>query len=244
MITSSPDRLRIARRLAFLAAAMPLVAGIAPRVDAADLGPGRRPYPTFERSTTSSYDEPAMRPGIWPGFYAGINGGYAWGSLDPFGRSDGVDLDSGTLGGHVGYNLQLDRFVIGAEGDLGWRWASGSRSYADPAHLDGEASLLSSLRLRAGFAFDNVLVYGTGGVAFGRFETDLTSLAGLASTSETFAGYVFGGGLEMKITSSLSGRVEALHYGFDDKTFDFSGGAMRSDLSTSTIRAGISYHFN
>jgi outer membrane immunogenic protein len=214
--------------------------GASPQPRLAWLGTDRT---TFERST-GAYPAYGTRPGIWTGFYAGLDGGYAWAGAEPLDSSPAIDLDSAYAGGHLGYNWQWRSLVLGAEADAGWRWGEGGRTNADGSRLDVQASLLSSFRLRAGFAYDNLLVYATGGLALGQFEADLAAGTTLAGASETFAGWVVGGGLEMKLTPQMSGRVEALHYGFDDKSFGFSGGILRSDLSTTTVRAGISYHFN
>ena len=52
---------------------------------------------------------------------------------------------------------------------------------------------VSTVRSRLGFAFDRVLVYGTGGVA------------------RTHVGWTAGGGIEAAITSNLSAKVEYLY---------------------------------
>lgn len=205
-----------------------------------------RDQPTFERSTAPPDQTrygPAIAARTWSGLYVGINGGYTWASNEPIGSFDKTAFSGGNLGGHLGYNWQMGRLVLGAEADIAGAWASGSRSFADASHFRSETNALSSLRLRTGLAFDNALVYATGGIAFGSFDSSLTTLGGSASSRDWLAGYAIGGGLEMKLTSSLSGRVEALYFGFDDKALNFGGGSLKSDLSTTTVRAGITYHF-
>ncbi len=65
-----------------------------------------------------------------------------------------LDNNSGVLAGiHLGYNWQDESRVFGIEGDADW---------ADSSFRD----YLASVRLRLGHAFDNILVYGTAGVAF------------------------------------------------------------------------------
>lgn len=186
----------------------------------------------------------AWRPGIWDGLYAGLDAGLAWGHAGPAYRYDSVDLYGGLLGGHIGYNWQHGAIVLGLETDAAWSDADGGRWQGNGDWLGMRNSWLSSLRLRAGVTVGSALLYATGGVALGGFEGELASVGGLSSNSETRLGYVLGGGIEMKLTQSLSGRLEALHYGFNDKTFEFATGDLRADLSATTIRAGLTYHFS
>lgn len=184
-----------------------------------------------------------VRPGIWQGLYLGGHGGFGFGSMAPNGAADSVDLAGAQLGLHAGYNAQIGSSVLGLEFDGTWSDISGTRSFAGPVDVHGHASWLSSLRLRAGYAIDNMLIYATGGVALGGFDATIAA-GGIPDTaSRTAFGYVVGGGFEMKFNPNWSGRVEALYYGFDSKTFDFSGGGLPIDTGIGTIRAGITYHF-
>lgn len=199
--------------------------------------------PALERSSRQ-HPMDAWRPGIWDGLYGGINGGFGWGRAEPAYRYDSIELDGGLLGGHVGYNWQRGNLVLGLETDAAWSGADGSRLHGNGDRLDIRNSWLSSLRLRAGVNFGNTLVYATGGMALGGFDSDLATLTSLTRNSDMLLGYVVGGGIEMKITGNISGRIEALHYGFNDKSFEFAAGDLRADLSTTTVRAGLTYHFN
>ena len=82
---------------------------------AADL-PSRAPPPVYV---------PPAPIFTWTGFYIGGQIGYGWGQNkgnfgDNFGDFDTFSYNtSGVIGGaHVGYNLQLNQFVIGLEGDV------------------------------------------------------------------------------------------------------------------------------
>ena len=85
-------------------------------------------------------------PHSWTGFYGGLNAG---------GASGGV-----TGGGQAGTNWQFGRAVIGVEGDFGRKGGSS----LDPGQA---GSWEGSARGRAGIASDQLLIYGTGGAAFG-----------------------------------------------------------------------------
>src|ERR1039457_3631599 len=73
----------------------------------------------------SYYKAPSELPFSWTGFYAGINGGYAWGQSswsDPaVGASSGkFDTSGGLVGGQLGYNWQTGPVVLGIETDADW----------------------------------------------------------------------------------------------------------------------------
>ncbi len=187
---------------------------------------------------------PMARPGIWQGLYVGGHGGYVTGSATPTNGYDTVDFTGGAFGVHVGYNAQMGNVVIGLEGDGTWSNGSGSRAFSGPAFVQADLNWTSSLRLRAGYAVNNVLFYGTGGLAFGNFGIGVGTTDVASSISQTSLGYVVGGGIEMKFHQNLSGRVEALYYGFNDKTYDFATGSVPVDLNATTIRAGLTYHFD
>ena len=191
-----------------------------------------------------SHDEHGEQPGIWQGLYLGGNVGYVIGSATPAGSYDNVDFSGAGYGLHGGYNVQRDHWVVGLEFDGNWSNAQGSRSFTDPATVDARMNWNNSLRLRAGYTFSNVLIYATGGGAFGNFDLSLSTPAVSSSINQTSFGYVVGGGIEMKFARNWSGRVEALHYGFGDKSYGFATGTVPVDLGVTTVRAGLSYHFN
>ena len=84
----------------------------------------------------------------------------------------------GILGGvHIGYNYQVSQFVFGLEGDV--NGSSQSASGIDPFDYAGlvdygiRKNIDASIRGRIGYAFDRVLIYATGGGAYGNFHTNL-----------------------------------------------------------------------
>ncbi len=143
----------------------------------------------------------------WSGPYLGVQGGYGWRNLK-LGASDelvyqvsslyvpqrGVVVVPGTIvsvpaasaskggwsyGGQLGYDFQLDRMVLGLEGDLAFGSQSVSLGYSQgllstaltpPTSVtvsrSARASLAWSVRARAGYAVsDSLLLYATGGLA-------------------------------------------------------------------------------
>jgi outer membrane immunogenic protein len=135
---------------------------------------------------------------------------------------------SATGGGFVGYRIQFGTMVAGIEGDLNAKSASSSYTLSDSNAFRAETFSGSvkqgadgSIRGRFGFLVTpSVLVYGTGGVAFGSVsgsfgysahEIDGVGTAyatGGGSWSTTRSGATGGAGVEALITQSLTLRLE------------------------------------
>jgi outer membrane immunogenic protein len=189
--------------------------------------------------------EPANLPSIWAGAYVGAHGGMGWG------KTDIRDVDAGnipTRGGlaglHAGYNWQNGAYVIGLEGDISGHWSDGSRGFVSGISASASSDWSSSLRGRLGYSVSNVLVFGTGGVAFANRDLIVTDGVTTVSSSDTQVGYVIGAGLEMKLSPLMSLRGEVLHYGFAEKDFDFPAGRVPVRSDETVVRAGLSMHFN
>jgi len=182
---------------------------------------------------------------IWSGLYVGGNFGYDWGGTTPNGISTDRIKGSGALGGlHAGYNFQFDRFVTGFEVDLSFGNESGSAVYANGVSAASELNWLSSARLRAGYSFDSLMLYATGGVAFADLNIRTAAGGVTSNTSEVMTGWVLGAGVETKLTQNISARLEALHYRFGDERFGTSAGVLSVDKDITTVRAGLSLHLN
>src|SRR4029078_7046809 len=72
-----------------------------------------------------------------------------------------------------------------------------------------------TLRARAGFAFNNVMLYGTLGLALGGIRVETVG----GSDSKTHAGWTVGGGVEVGMTQSVSARVEELYVDLAEQTY-------------------------
>jgi opacity protein-like surface antigen len=119
-------------------------------------------------------------------------------------------------GANVGYNLQINQWVLGLEGTVDGTSLSNTAAAVLPGIFGGgtvsaytTSDVQGSIRGRVGFAWDRLLIYGTGGVAFGGFKTDV-SFAGTAAggpffTTGNFAttrvGWTVGGGIQYAITN-------------------------------------------
>jgi opacity protein-like surface antigen len=141
----------------------------------------------------------------WTGIYLGLNGGYS------FGGSNWTDSVTGTstgnfgtsgfvFGGTVGANYQVGSLVFGVEAGGDWTDASGFGTFTASALCAGgcltTSSWLSTVRGRAGYAFDRFLVYGTGGAAFGNVRANFSNNP---ISSMTKAGWTIGAGVEVAL---------------------------------------------
>jgi outer membrane immunogenic protein len=215
------------------------------------------------------YPEPAYKAAVpvvapvpvysWTGIYFGINGGYAFGQATPMSlySSDFSAFNfntNGWLGGvTAGAQIQSGHTVIGVEGDIGWTNINGSSTGVikfngapiGSATLSSSLSSISTLRTRVGYAYDNWLFYGTGGIAVTNETSNLTGPIGFACGTGAFNsppcssltnlhfGLTAGGGFEYGITPNISAKLEYLWVG---------AGALNT-LNENIVRGGINWRF-
>jgi outer membrane immunogenic protein len=222
----------------------------------------------------------------WSGWYIGVNVGYGWGqgradvtplpygpppafneaiysvSHDPRGWLAGVQL---------GHDWQFGRWVVGVEADLAR--TSMSRDglvaplfsidpglpIADSFHTGHEKiEWLGTVRGRLGYVVGDVLIYGTGGLAYGRVEVSETNITRPfpavqfeGSQSGWQAGWALGVGGEWAFAPNWSARVEYLHFDLGDTTINAPPRApnppftVQSVIHTSgdIVRLGVNYRF-
>jgi outer membrane immunogenic protein len=186
----------------------------------------------------------------WTGIYLGINGGYGWGRQDPLSlitnQYDKVntDMDGWLFGGTFGAQIQSGHVVLGVEGDIGWANIKGTATITptilgapqSPAALATEITSVGTVRTRIGYAVENWLLYGTGGLAVIHAKAN-ANLGGVAcgaacSGDATRVGVAAGGGIEYGFTPNWSAKLEYLWIG-----------AAANDAYVNTVRAGINYRF-
>ena len=179
----------------------------------------------------------------WTGFYAGLNGGGAWGTSNWTGLPSDFDVSGGLIGGTIGYNWQMNQVVFGLEGDLDWSGISGTTT-AVPCTTSCETrnDWLGTARGRIGYAFDRFLPYVTGGAAFGNIKA---SPAGFGGVDETKVGWTVGGGVEVAIVGPWTAKVEYLYTDLGSTTCGAGSCAASTDVDfrSSLVRAGINYRF-
>jgi outer membrane immunogenic protein len=196
-----------------------IAAGWAASAQGADLSYGS-PAPYTVNQPLNMYS--------WAGPYLGANLGYGWGSVD-----NNPTNPSGFVGGaQAGYNWQSGAMVFGIEGDL-------QASAADDTFAPWKFSnpWFGTVRGRVGYAFGNVLLYGTGGLAFGELRGETFGL----SESHTNAGWTAGVGAEFGFAPHWTAKVEYLFVDLSDSRFTITGA--QNGYEFGLVRAGVNYHF-
>ncbi len=137
----------------------------------------------------------------------------------------------------------------------------------------GDLDFLGTVRGRVGFAYNTLLIYGTGGYAYGDVQRRVTYYGPNAPTTPYFtgesngmrSGFVYGGGVEYAVptgswlnrfnvfhASGVTIKAEYLHYDLGADTLNFpgvNGGSTIGGYTTRVrtdgdlVRGGINYKF-
>ena len=194
-------------------------AGCAASAQAADLPYGSRaPYTVNQPLNAYS----------WAGPYLGGNLGYEWGTVQ-----NNPTKPSGFVGGvQAGYNWQTGPWVFGVEGDIE---ATGAEDTFAPWKFSNP--WFGTIRGRAGYALNNILFFGTGGLAFGELRGQTFGL----TESHTNAGWTLGVGAEVGLSQNWSAKIEYLYVDLANSNFVVTGAS--NGYRFGTVRAGVNYHF-
>jgi outer membrane immunogenic protein len=178
-------------------------------------------------------------------------------------------------GGEVGYNWQSGYWLAGLEADFSYSRLRGDDIFsaeqigANPATVTTQSNRLDwfgTVRGRMGVLMTpDVLLFGTGGLAYGQVKATTTVvpeptspcsnnvLCSTGSTSETRVGWTIGGGLETRIASKWTAKIEYLHFdlgSISDTTHSASNlpfwrdkpmVGVTSDITGDIVRIGLNY---
>jgi outer membrane immunogenic protein len=192
------------------------------------------------------------------------------------------DLNGGIAGAQIGANWQNGIWVIGGEADIQWSGQKGSALFscavapgggvAGPCFpgltftppgltaatfaLDQKLEWFGTVRARLGVTpAPTVLLYVTGGLAYGEIETNGILTAGFPLTSVAFsqsntkAGWTVGGGIEGRLGGNWTGKIEYLYMDLGSisgtviNTPAGIGANWSSDITDNILRVGLNYKF-
>ena len=217
--------------------------------------------PLVTKAAPVVWTETASPAVSWTGIYLGLNGGFTFGASNwtdsvTAGSTGNFGTSGFVFGGTVGANYQVGSLVFGVEADGDWADASGFGTFTASALCAGgcltTSSWLSTVRGRAGYAFDRFLVYGTGGAAFGNVRANFSNDP-VSSVAE--AGWTVGAGVEVAFARNWSAKAEYLFVNLADGSCttncaiaDASGTPVIPNVAVkfneSVVRGGINYRFS
>jgi outer membrane immunogenic protein len=181
--------------------------------------------------------------------------------------------DGAVAGGQFGYNWQVNsHWLVGAEADYQWSNLDGSVSStfrlgnvgATNMAVNQTVESFGTVRARAGVVLaPPLLLYGTGGFAFGQVHENLSVPAGATkgsppapgafsyactigtacfagSASQTLLGWSAGAGAEYAITTNLIFRTELLYVHLSAPTVTVTATAVAAGTAPASFAAGFS----
>jgi outer membrane immunogenic protein len=214
---------------------------------------------------------PPPPPFSWTGFYLGGNLGAAWAHTRVNDTFTGLDFSRSSDavfigGGQIGYNWQINNFVLGIEWDADAVGSNDNNRVGNGILINGLGPFavrgsgdrwMSTLAARIGFANDHWLFYaklGGGEVGVSNF-TILNTATGVSvggNTSRTRTGGMFGLGTEYAFTNNWTAKLEWDYIAINGRSFVVPVGApflvgdvfsTRSN-SVQAFKVGFNYLFN
>jgi outer membrane immunogenic protein len=180
------------------------------------------------RSSVPYFSGPPPAVYNWSGFYAGGNLGYEWGKV-----TNSSGNPAGLLGGvQGGYNWQNGQFVFGVETDL---QITGADDTFAPWKFSNP--WFGTLRGRLGYAMNNILFYGTLGLAYGELRGTWFGI----EEDKTHVGWTVGAGMEVGMAPNWSAKVEYLYLDLNNRAYSITG--VTNGFQSNILRVGVNYHF-
>jgi outer membrane immunogenic protein len=225
----------------------------------------------------------------WSGFYVGINAGYGTGTSSTTLTPDAFEaniLAAGlninplppnlrpngfVAGGQAGYNYQFGSVVAGVEADLSYAGLRKTDSATGPFSIAGVLTTqiatrldwFGTVRARLGvLPASNLLLYATGGLAYGDVRTTTTGsnlpaincttfvYCATGSTSGVSVGWTAGGGMEYAFSREWTARAEYLYLDLGKRSVTFPDldnvpGTLTaaSSFRAHIVRGGLNYRF-
>lgn len=188
----------------------------------------------------------------WAGPYAGVTVGYGWGDQvqnDSSGDSGKHDLQGFAGGATLGYNMDLQGFIIGLEADASYSGIDGS---FDSVPLEWDCAVgggckttvdwFGTARVKLGLPIGSVLPYVTGGVAIGGLQSNIIDDP-IFDLDEIGFGWTIGGGVEAAIYDDLTLKAEVLYVDFGKASQESSPAGFQVDTNFTVARLGLNWRF-
>ena len=198
----------------------------------------------------------------WTGFYVGAEFGGQWG------KNTGSIVDNSTAntlfstgsyntsgvvgGGLVGYNYQINQFVLGVEGDLTGSSNQGrfstTNAFGFNASQNTQYGFGAGVRGRLGWALDHTLIYATGGWAYETvdqtYNNNYVNNFIQQKISTDRSGYTVGGGVEYAFNYNWSARLEYRWTDYGKYVSSYNNFvSIQQHPTDNSVMAALIYHF-
>ncbi len=192
----------------------------------------------------ADWESPPAEGYSWEGPYVGGHGGYALldasNSVNAVAPQNWNQKADGFLGGVlVGYNFDMDGYVLGFEADAGFGDINDRETRPGIGGVKITHHGQHTFRLRGGVTYGPALFYATGGLAL----ADFRARSPIGNDKDFFFGFTVGGGVEAKITENWSLRAEYLYGNYGRETLNLGAVPVRADFETHNFRVGFAWHF-
>lgn len=193
----------------------------------------------------------------WSGFYAGAHVGGTWlkGNMTaytPYNSYSGFGvsgLNDGSFAGGVqlGYDHQVGNIVLGVAADATFMDINKSSSDDAPGTLFWrKLNWTATVTPRIGYAFDNIMIYGKGGLALGGFEVGHDQNGTNISSKKTQIGYVLGAGVEYAMARNWTMNLEYDYMNFGNDSIHVNGSpdiSIEQGGDVHAVKLGLNYKF-
>jgi outer membrane immunogenic protein len=188
----------------------------------------------------------ADMPGSWSGAYIGAGAAAVFGGavVHAGASGDKLNLSNGSSAGgtlYIGRNWQFGSWVAGVEADLSYSDLQQSGTNAVLGNVKAEEQDFGALKLRGGYAFGNLLAYGTTGLEVTHVKVSGSHLTSDQNTVN--ATLLLGAGLEYNTGQDWILRSEAKIYGMGQSDVEFTGGARDLSEGTAAFTFGVARKF-
>nr|WP_247642942.1 outer membrane protein [Brucella sp. 63/311] len=176
------------------------------------------------------------------GFVGGVQAGYNW------------QLANGlVLGGEADFQGSTVKSKLVDNGDLSDIGVAGNLNGDESFGLETKVQWFGTVRARLGFTpTERLMVYGTGGLAYGKVKTSLSAYddgeSFSAGNSKTKAGWTLGAGVEYAVTNNWTLKSEYLYTDLGKRSFNYIDEEnvninMENKVNFHTVRLGLNYKF-
>eukprot|EP01037_Dinobryon_pediforme_P013284 gene13284-13394_t len=182
--------------------------------------------------------------GAYVGAYMGGNFASSGVNIPNYPSSFSINSSAFDLGGKIGYNYQINSYVVGLESAFGGTFNNASRlsGGAGGELFRVKQNFAGDIVGKLGFAADRTLFYVKGGVAFANLN-NLQFIPDTTGARSNFrAGWTLGAGIDYALTNNW---ILGIDYAYSDfgKGHYYYTGPTDVHYKTNAVNVSVSYKF-